>query len=58
MCECGFRDLVSVYSKSLSNRPPPQIDHSPISIDLCRFQTIACNHILTPYTDHLLKQTI
>ena len=36
------RDIYTIH------RPPPHIDHSPISIDLFGSQTIHCNDILTP----------
>ena len=38
---------IHIYSKT-SNRPPPQIHHSPISIALFWYQIIAHSDILTP----------
>ena len=37
-----------IYSTTSLNRPPPQIDHSHISIDLFGSKMIHCNYILTP----------
>ena len=54
MCVC----IYMYTQKNLSNRPPPQIDHSPISIALFVSQTIAHSDILTPQTYHLPKWTI
>ena len=31
----------SIYNKNLSNQPPPQTDHSPISMALFGSQTLA-----------------
>ena len=45
-----IRWLYMCIQWNLSNRPPPQIDHSPISIALFRPQMIVHNNILT-YAD-------